>query len=348
MNPVRRARRVGARLLGRDRTKSAVDLDAPWASPFDRAATKDDVYYCFRLLLGRNPNREEWPGHTGNVGRDIDAVVRSYISSLEFMRRADTLSGHQLDQKIQLKKTKSFSIYVQEDDEQVGRHVLRDVYEPNVTAVFRRTVHPGMNVLDIGANIGYFTMLSASLAGPSGGVFAIEPNPDSVKLLEASRRENGFENVRIFQVAAGRAPGLLVLNRASSNAMTSAVPDSISHLVRSTTVPSFRIDDLVPPDVKIDLVKIDVEGAEYNALLGARGLIGRCHPTIVSEFSPKTMPGISGIDGMGYLRFLLDELGYRISVIDPEGGLVRCGTDAQRVMDAYDATGTDHIDLLLD
>ena len=325
-----------------------MDLSAPWRSPFPREASREDVYYCFRLLLGRNPNREEWPGHTGNVGRDIDALVRSYISSLEFMRRADTLSGHQLNEKIQLKRTKDFAIYVQEEDEQVGRHVLRDSYEPNVTAVFRRYVRPGMQVLDIGANIGYFTMLSASLVGPSGGVFAIEPNPDSVKLLEASRRENGYENVRIFQVAAGRAPGLLVLNRASSNAMTSAVPEAVSHLVRSTTVPSFRIDDLVPSDVKIDFIKIDVEGAEYNALLGARALIARSRPTIVSEFSPKTMPGISGIDGMGYLRFLLDDLGYQLSVIDPEGGLVHCGGDAQRVMDAYDARGTDHIDLLLD
>lgn len=325
-----------------------MDLSAPWRSPFPREASREDVYYCFRLLLGRNPNREEWPGHTGNVGRDIDALVRSYISSLEFMRRADTLSGHQLNEKIQLKRTKDFAIYVQEEDEQVGRHVLRDSYEPNVTTVFRRYVRPGMQVLDIGANIGYFTMLSASLVGPSGGVFAIEPNPDSVKLLEASRRENGYENVRIFQVAAGRAPGLLVLNRASSNAMTSAVPEAVSHLVRSTTVPSFRIDDLVPSDVKIDFIKIDVEGAEYNALLGARALIARSRPTIVSEFSPKTMPGISGIDGMGYLRFLLDDLGYQLSVIDPEGGLVHCGGDAQRVMDAYDARGTDHIDLLLD
>ena len=347
MSVVTRVRRRLGRLL-RGRPAAALDLDAPWRTSFDRTATKEDVYYCFRLLLGRNPNREEWPGHTGNVGRDIDAVVRSYVNSLEFTRRVDALSGYQLNEKIYLKQRPDFSIYLQEDDEQVGQHVKRDAYEPDVTAVFRRYVRPGMHVLDIGANIGYFTMLSASLVGPTGSVTAIEPNPDSVKLLEASRRENRFANVRVFQVAAGRAPGLLVLNRASSNAMTSAVPDSVSHLVRSTTVPSFRIDDLIPSDTKLDFVKIDVEGAEYNALLGARGVIARCRPIIVSEFSPKTMPGISGIDGIGYLRFLVDELRYRISVIDPDGGLVQCDTDVQKVMDAYEAHGTDHIDLLLD
>jgi FkbM family methyltransferase len=178
-------------------------------------------------------------------------------------------------------------------------------------------------------------------------VIAIEPNPESVKLLEASRRENVFGNVTVFQVAAGREPGLLVMHGFYSNAMTSAVPDSAAALVTSKTVPCFRIDDLVPRDRNIDFVKIDVEGAEYNALSGASELLRRCHPTIVSEFSPLTMPGISGVDGRTYLRFLLD-FGYKISVIEGDGTLAECGTDAERVMAAYDSRGADHIDLLLD
>jgi hypothetical protein len=59
------------------------------------------------------------------------------------------------------------------------------------------------------------------------------------------------------------------------------------------------------------------------------------------------MPGISGVDGRGYLRFLL-EFGYAISVIGPGGALVACGNDVERVMDAYTSRGADHIDILLD
>jgi len=345
------ARRIARRVkrIVRDTLKpprSGPNLREPWKIP-QGPATPEDIYYAFRLLLGRAPNREEWDGHVGQAGSDLNAVVRSYLSSLEFARRQDMLLSHRLSERVSLAKLKGFSIYVQEEDAAVGQHVRQDRYEPNVTAVFRDRVRPGMHVLDIGANIGYFTMLSASLVGSSGSVTAIEPNPESAKLMEASRRANSFDNVSVLQVAAGREMGLLVLHGNYSNAMTSAAPDEASELVRSTTVPSFKVDDLIPKSKKIDFVKIDVEGAEYNALRGASELIRRCHPTIVSEFSPQTMPGISGVDGRQYLRFLLD-FGYKISVIEMDGTLTACGTDIEKVMTAYTSSGVDHIDILLD
>jgi FkbM family methyltransferase len=321
-------------------------LAEPWKIPRG-PATREDIFFCFRLLLGRSPNREEWEGHVGHAGGDLDAVVRSYLSSYEFSMRADTLLGHRPSGRVSLVTAKGFSIYLQDDDVAVGQHVKRDAYEPNVTAVFRDRLRPGMHVLDIGANIGYYTMLSASLVLSSGSVTAIEPNPDSAKLLEASRRANSFDNVTVLQVAAGREPGLLVFHGTFGDAMTSAAPDDAAALINSMTVPSFRVDDLIPPNKNIDLVKIDVEGAEYNALLGASALIKRCHPTIVSEFSPNTMPGISGVDGRQYLRFLLD-FGYKVAVIEDGGTLKECGTDPEKVMDAFTRSGVDHIDILLD
>jgi FkbM family methyltransferase len=327
------------------RAGAAFDLAEPWKIR-QGATTPEDIFFCFRLLLGRPPNREEWNGHVGQASTDLDAVVRSYMSSLEFSRRAETLLSHRVNDRISLASSKGFSIYVQEDDPAVGQHVKRDRYEPNVTAVFRDRLRPSMHVLDIGANIGYYTMLSASLVGPSGSVTAIEPNPVSAKLLEASRRANSFDNVMVLQVAAGRELGLLVLHGSYGNVMTSAAPDNAAALLNSTTVPSFRVDDLIPRDKNIDFLKIDVEGAEYNALLGASDLIKRCHPTIVSEFSPSTMPGISGVDGRQYLRFLLD-FGYTVAVIQGDGSLKDCGTDPERVMDAFTSSGVDHIDILL-
>jgi FkbM family methyltransferase len=338
-------RRLTGRFLKPLRAARGRDLSEPWKIP-QGPVTPEDVFYCFRLLLGRPPNREEWEGHVGQAPTELDALVRAYMSSLEFSRRADTLLGRRLDDRLSLVSAKGFSIYVQEDDTSVGQHVKRGAYEPHVTAVFRERVRPGMHVLDIGANIGYYTMLSASLVGPSGSVIAIEPNPASAKLLEASRRANSFDNVTVAQVAAGRELGMLVIHGSYGNVMTSAAPDDAAALLNSTTVPTLRVDDLVPRNRKIDFLKIDVEGAEYNALLGASELIKRCHPTIVSEFSPSTMPGISGIDGRGYLRFLLD-FGYTIAVIE-EGGAVRdCGTEPERVMDAFTRRGADHIDILL-
>jgi FkbM family methyltransferase len=322
----------------------STDLTEPWKIP-QGPTTPEDIFYCFRLLLGRPPNREEWEGHVGQASSDLDAVVRSYMSSLEFSRRAETLLSHRLNDRVSLVSSRGFSIYVQDDDPAVGQHVKGDRYEPHVTAVFRDHVRRGMHVLDIGANIGYYTMMSASLVGPSGSVTAIEPNADSVRLLEASRRANSFANVTVFQVAAGREPGLLVLHGSYGNVMTSAAPAEATALINSTTVQSFRVDDLIPRDRNIDFLKIDVEGAEYNALLGASLLIKRCHPTIVSEFSPSTMPGISGVDGRQYLRFLLD-FGYTIAIIEREGRLRECGAESEKVMAAFSTSGVDHIDIL--
>ena len=314
----------------------------PWEVPHAGPATADDIAACFRLLLGRAPNREEWRGHAARAGEDLPGVVSSYLNSLEFARRgllrADHLGG------IDLAELEGFRIYTARGDAAVGDHVRGGVYEPEVVAVFRRLLRPGMGVIDLGANIGFFTMLSASLVGPSGWVLAMEPNPANAKLLEASRRANGFDQVVVCQLAGGRAPGLLVLNASYSNGTTSALPDDANALLGAEVVPCVRADSLVPDGRRVDLIKVDVEGAEYNALLGCTRVIARDRPGIISEFSPNLMPGISGISGPDYLRWL-GGLGYAVQVVQLDGS-VGPAASVDQVMAEHEARGTDHLDLL--
>lgn len=314
---------------------------------YSHSADEKDIYYCFRLILGRPPSREEWQGHLGHhVGLDLDSVVGQYLNSLEFSRRLAELSKRKVDDRVFLKEMELFSLYIQEGDSAVGKHIKHlGTYEPHVTSVFSHELKPGMNVLDIGANIGYFTMLAAKLVGQTGDVIAIEPNPTNVKLMEASRRTNSFDNITIVQAAAGRGLGLLMLNTSFSNGTTAGLSGDLAGLLEATTVPCLVIDDLVPEDKHIDFVKIDVEGAEYNALFGAQKTIRRCKPTIVSEFGPTGMPGISGVTGPEYLQFLLG-FGYEISVIEKDGGLTDCGGDIEKVMSAFVDSGVDHIDIV--
>ena len=310
--------------------------------PFMPTATAKDIYYCFRLLLGRYPHPEEWPGHTMRIGEDLHGVVRGFASSLEFARRS---IAPQAASAAALSTIEGFQIYSDDDDALVGQAVRHGVYEPEVCALFRRILRPGMNVLDLGANIGFFSLLAASLVGPSGHVQAVEPNPVNVRLLEASRRANAFDQLSVLQVAASSEHGLLVLHTSYSNGTTAGLPDDVAAVLNAHTVPALRLDDVLPAARPISLVKIDVEGAEYLALRGCEAMLRRDRPPIVSEFSPGLLSGISGIEGEDYLRWLAG-LGYSLSVLRPDGTLDHAGADTALVMRLYEARGSDHIDIL--
>lgn len=307
------------------------------------AATEDDIYYCFRLILGREPNPEEISGHYAKAGQNLAAVVGTYLNSLEFANRK--LIGARRDASQTLAQIGKVALLVDSTDEDVGKHILAGRYEPHVTAVFESTLRPGMRVVDIGANIGYFSMLAASLVGADGSVVAFEPNPGNARMLEFSRRKNGFGNLRLYQTAASDEDGILVLNATYSNGTTSQPSDDIEALLAACTVPCLKPDNVLLQGNRVDFVKIDVEGAEYRALKGSEAVLRRDRPTIVSEFSPNAMPGISGVDGAAYLRFLMD-IGYTIEVLAGDGSRLACGRDIEQVMNAYTRSGVDHIDFV--
>jgi FkbM family methyltransferase len=313
-------------------------------SEHTKTATAEDIFYCFRLLLDRCPNPEEWPGHSFRVGEALENVVSSYVTSREFAGRG-LLQKTYRDQ-VELVRLPEFSIFASRDDFAAGDHVLHgNPYEPEIGAVLKRHVKPGMAVVDIGANIGRLTMLMASLVQPSGRVVAVEPNPENIIMLEASRRVNGFDQILVIQAAAGRRTGLLALNVAYSNGMTGELPSDSDAIFASRPVPCFALDAILPNDRPFNLVKIDTEGAELNALIGMSQTLARDRPVIVSEFSPGMLPGISHCSGPEYLRYLIAQ-GYRIGVIEMDGSETSFGDAVDGVMSAYSRSGVDHIDII--
>jgi FkbM family methyltransferase len=347
-NVVRRLPSVRGLLDRRDAAHAERDMALscryPPRAEHTKTATHEDIFYCFRLLLGRSPNPEEWPGHSSRAGEDLENVVSSYVTSREFADRGLLKKTYQ--DKVELVHFPSFSLFASIDDLAVGNHVvIGRSYDPGIAAVLSRCVKPGMAVVDIGANIGYLTMLLASLVAPSGLVVAVEPNPENNKLLEASRRVNGFDQVLVIQAAAGRHTALLALNVSYSNGTTTELPSDLDAIFASRLVPCLALDAILPKDRRIDLVKIDAEGAELNALIGLSQTIDCDRPVIVSEFSPTILPGISHCTGPEYLRYLIAK-GYRISVIEHDGFENCFGDDVDGVMGAYTCSGIDHIDII--
>lgn len=331
------ARQLLARARSTTRNATQRRLDTPWLHPYSDKATVEDIYFCFRLFLGRNAHREEWAGHSSRAGEPLREVVQTYLNSGEFKGR--NLLVREMPSNIIRKHNGRFEVFANPGDPVIGAPVLANRYEPEVTCMIEQLLQPGDTFVDVGANIGYFTLLAAQIVGSDGHVYAVEPNDLNVKLLESSIRVNGFENVSVMQVAAAERIETMLLHSTIGNGTTSAMREH--ELFSGTTIPGIPLDFLLSGRKKpVVLIKLDVEGFEYRALRGTEKVLQEDRPHIVFEFSAA---GIDGISGEDFLRWLA-ERGYSFSNLS--SGLSHLVGDIGAIMSAYECQMVDHLDIL--
>lgn len=147
---------------------------------------------------------------------------------------------------------------------------LYGIWEPNLSHFLRERLAPGDGFVDVGANIGYFTLLAAERVGPEGFVVAVEASPAVFPRLEAHLAMNRVENVRALAVAAAAEPGTVRFWHApdANLGRSSILPGA--GFRDAGTVPAARLADLLAPAeiARTRLVKIDVEGAERGVIEG--------------------------------------------------------------------------------
>lgn len=315
--------------------------------PFDPAATDADIVACYRLLLQRLPDKTGFTTFQNELRSrsvQVHELLAFFLSSPEFKFRQRAVDVPCPATVVQLA---GFRMYVRENDWAVGRHVAELLtHEPHVTHAMRERLRPGMIVVDVGANIGYFSLLAASIVGNTGRVIAFEPSEANVTLIHRSAQLNAFENIiDVWPIGLSDVPRLMTLNLQATNGQLFASDGK--HVSESEAIVKCKpLDDLLQLD-RIDIVKIDVEGSEALVVRGAAKHLSRLRPVVFTEFSPPSLSVISGITGTGYLQFWL-ELGYRFSVITPDHRLVRMDGDIGRVTAFFDNSGSSHIDLLLE
>lgn len=210
------------------------------------------------------------------------------------------------------------------------------LYEPPVTRVFQRQLRPGGTVMDVGANWGYFTLLAAAAVGPSGAVVSLEPDPRQFDTLARNVEMNGFTQVKTLRAAASARSGRVTLlgysddeeNRGVTRiagAAERATPDA----ARQFDVDAVTIDGLMPPVREVDLVKIDVEGAEDLVIEGMReGLSLHRYRAVLLELHPKLLEarGVAPDACIGVLQ----QYGYRGWTIDASEEAYRRAIDPGR------------------
>jgi len=215
----------------------------------------------------------------------------------------------------------------------LGQYVyLTGVYEPPTAALFAEFIKKGDTVLDIGANAGFFTLLSASLAGQTGRVVAFEPIPSVRDGLLANIGLNAFRNIEVVGKAVADKPATLTIYEgpAGHKGISSLRPlDSAS---RALTIDALALDEITDQLGRVSLIKIDVEGAEMLALLGMQRLVERDRPSFIVEFTDAYLKGL-GHSAPQMAEWFVSR-GYRIFRID-DGALVEFEPAAAARPDQY-------------
>lgn len=192
------------------------------------------------------------------------------------------------------------------------------VYETYQTQLVRELIRPGMRVLDIGANVGYYTALFSQAVGARGEVFAFEPEPANFGFLSRTVAANGFTGVRLWNAAVADAPGEASLFLSEDNKgdhRLYGAPEGPGQQAQ-ISVPVVAIDALLTDGSPVDFIKVDVQGAEGLVLRGMRRTIQNSPDvTLLTEFWPEGLRQ-AGVSPEEFLRTLHDELGLHVWEID--------------------------------
>ncbi len=166
-----------------------------------------------------------------------------------------------------------------------GRLQRGEMFEPHILAGLAALIAPGATVIDVGANIGLFTLCAARLAGPQGRVLAVEPEAGNVRLLRRNIRQNGIRHVRVLAAAASRHEGTARLGLSQANAGDHRLASQSRQA--GIAVRTLRLDDLVREPRGLLVLKLDIQGSEVAALSGAaRLLAGSATVRVLAEFWP--------------------------------------------------------------
>jgi FkbM family methyltransferase len=188
------------------------------------------------------------------------------------------------------------------------------VWEPEVTEYICPRIKPGMTVIDVGADTGYYTLLFAKRVGRVGRVIAFEPIPSAREALKRNISLNNYTNITVCDFALYSSNSSTVLE---APRQVSRINPRKTKNEKNCIQIQTRIFDECVPELKvrgIDLVKIDVEGAELDVLHGMKDSLERCHPALLIEVHPIYL-GYFDCGTKDLLKFL-DAMEYCVYPVD--------------------------------
>lgn len=191
-------------------------------------------------------------------------------------------------------------------------------WEPEISKLIKKFMPAKGVFLDIGANIGYHSLFAASFLKEEGMVYAFEPIPRLAKQLESSVEANYFHNLKVENSALSDKEGSAILSLIDENIGASSLKEAQDQnlVTEKITVGLKTLNSFLNQLPRVDLIKIDVEGNEFETLRGGVDVFRKFKPVIIMEFSHslyendyqgKTKEFVSFLKGLGYQFFLLSE-----------------------------------------
>lgn len=209
-------------------------------------------------------------------------LVRKY---LEFLNKRKLPTS----ERYLVKEINNSKMYLDVTDQGLSQDLIVDgVRESYFLETVKNEVKEDDIVVDIGANIGYYALLQARIAGERGKVYAIEPVPENIELLRRNIRLNEYSNVEVYQLAIGDKNGFATIyvpkerNRSSMRQPTSYIE---SGTVEEINVEIITLDDFLKGKLYPDIIRMDVEGYEYQIIKGMKKILEKQLPlTLFMEF----------------------------------------------------------------
>ena len=191
-------------------------------------------------------------------------------------------------------------------DDILERHLFFGSFEYIQKKIIIGFLHPGGTFLDIGANLGYYSLLASEKLGPSGKIMAFEPNPIIFRRLKENIQINKISMIEAFNFALSDSEGeaFLFTPEVGSHGLSS-IKDQVCGKSTKHCIKTKRLDDILPNDIgKIDCIKMDVEGAELPVLRGAERIIKAFKPNMVLEINREAQSkfGYSPLDLVEFLQ----------------------------------------------
>jgi FkbM family methyltransferase len=311
-------------ILRRCGVRCAIVFDEPGRQGESSAVPSSKKKPCFRgIYLLRHSNVEGADSRRNNVARARDWMSHLMLHAptpLRSLRSLPVIGNiiHRLshwvlpvDERVwaRVEVGPAEGLWL-ELNPRTGQNYLRGDAENAVQRILEGRLRPGMVFYDLGANIGFFTLLAARLVGMEGRVFSFEPDPAVAARLRRNIERNQFSNVTVMEAGVWSSTGNVEFVSADSSSPDRGVGKFVlaENGVSGTPTPGVALDDFAQSAPPPNAIKCDVEGAEIQVLHGAERLLRAHHPWIICEVHSEE----NDRNSREYLR----RLSYRVDSVD--------------------------------